>query len=291
MIQAYLAYLALLTAVPLILIPFERIAPAEPGQPGGRILFNLLYAPFIFIVGSVAMMLAAPVFQLAIGLSGGGLAPALGGLGGPILGPLLLALVYAFVWDFSQYWLHRLHHGSAFFWEMHRFHHEETALSAATYPRNHFLGMLAVVAFYLPVVVVLGAQTPHFLLYFLIFPVWGYFTHANLRIGFGRFSALLTSPQLHRIHHSARPEHRDHNFATLFPVIDVAFGTYYRPGPGEYPETGLGEPPVPNWRGATIEPFLAWWRAPTLGGAGQAERAAGVAMASEPLSTPPAALR
>ncbi|MBK8742853.1 MAG: hypothetical protein IPM02_26780 [Betaproteobacteria bacterium] len=39
----------------------------------------------------------------------------------------------------------------------------------------------------------------------------------------------MTSPAAHRIHHSIEQPHRDRNFAALFPVWDVLFGTYVRP--------------------------------------------------------------
>jgi len=171
---------------------------------------------------------------------------------------VLLALAFGFVWDLCQYGLHRLQHAIPFLWETHRFHHEETALNVAAYPRSHFLAVLAVVLFNLPLVALFGAQAPHAVAAFLMFPLWGFLSHANLRLGFGPLTPLVVGPQLHRIHHSALPEHRDRNFANLFPVIDIVFGTYYRPAPDEYPPTGTAGERVGNLRGATVQPFIAW---------------------------------
>jgi sterol desaturase/sphingolipid hydroxylase (fatty acid hydroxylase superfamily) len=74
---------------------------------------------------------------------------------------------------------------------------------------------------------------------------WNFFAHANVKVGFGRGWWLWNSPQYHRIHHSASAEHFDRNFAALLPVFDLISGTYWRPHPGEYPQTGLdnGEEP------------------------------------------------
>ena len=92
-----------------------------------------------------------------------------------------------------------------------------------------------------------------------MFTLWGFVTHANLRLGFGPLTPLIAGPQLHRIHHSALPEHRDRNFSMLFPIIDIVFGTYYRPRPDEYPPTGTAGDKVNDLRGATVQPFVAWW--------------------------------
>ena len=73
----------------------------------------------------------------------------------------------------------------------------------------------------------------------LALTAWSYVVHANIRVGFGRFWWLLSSPQYHRIHHSVRPEQRNKNFAVWFPIYVVMFGTADRPRLGEFPETGL----------------------------------------------------
>ena len=43
---------------------------------------------------------------------------------------------------------------------------------------------------------------------------------------------------IHELHHSRLPEHRDRNFAPLFPFLDRVFGTYCEPRRDEYPPTG-----------------------------------------------------
>ena len=48
-------------------------------------------------------------------------------------------------------------------------------------------------------------------------------------LSYGWANRLLVSPQVHRIHHSIRPEHRDKNFVIAFPVWDIIFGTYHHP--------------------------------------------------------------
>ena len=108
----------------------------------------------------------------------------------------------------------------------------------------------------------LGSFSPHWIAAFVMFRLWGSFIHANLRLHLGVLTPVIAGPQWHRIHHSCLPEHQNKNFATLFPFIDLIFGTYYKPAPDEYPETGL----LPEDRhvqfldDATFEPFKVWKR-------------------------------
>ncbi len=94
-----------------------------------------------------------------------------------------------------------------------------------------------------------------------MFRLWGYFNHANIRLNLGVLTPVISGPQWHRIHHSIRPEHRNRNFATFFPVIDIIFGTYYRPAPDEYPETGLSDGDTVGFlQDVTYEPLRVWAR-------------------------------
>jgi sterol desaturase/sphingolipid hydroxylase (fatty acid hydroxylase superfamily) len=71
----------------------------------------------------------------------------------------------------------------------------------------------------------------------------------------------VTSPQLHRIHHSRLLEHRDKNFAAYFPVWDLVFGTYFHPKWDEYPATGVhDEKDVERLADALVLPFREWSR-------------------------------
>jgi len=87
------------------------------------------------------------------------------------------------------------------------------------------------------------------------------FNHANIRVGFGRMSWLLTSPQMHRVHHSRLPEHQNKNYASVFSILDVLFGTYYHPRRDEFPPTGVpGERDVRTFGEALTLPFREWWQ-------------------------------
>jgi sterol desaturase/sphingolipid hydroxylase (fatty acid hydroxylase superfamily) len=247
-------------AISAVFYGLERALPAERGQPFGRWAFNFVYAPFVV----AAVILIGVAFSGTVGslltATGGGLLPVLVDETSGPLALALFALAYAFVWDLFQYAMHRLQHAVPALWETHRFHHDETALNAAAQARVHPTSYVLAVIFHLPVIALFGPQTPHFVATFLMFRLWGFVNHANLRVGIGPLTPVISFPQWHRIHHSALREHRDRNFATFFPVIDMIFGTYYRPKPNEFPPTGLGVAPEPSLRGATVSPFHGWYR-------------------------------
>ena len=238
----------------------EFALPAERRQPARRILFNAAYAPFILAFVMAIGAAFSPLIASLTSYTGGGLLPQFAPPGSGVVAIALFSLFYAFVWDISQYWMHRLQHASPTFWETHRFHHDETALSAAAQARVHPTSYVLAMLFHLPVIVLFGPQVPHFVATFLMFRFWGFLNHSNLRVGAGPLAILVSLPQWHRIHHSTFDHHRDRNFATFFPVIDWIFGTYYAPARGEYPPTGLPGDEQPALRAATVGPFLAWYR-------------------------------
>ena len=143
--------------------------------------------------------------------------------------------------DVCYYWAHRLQHEWPLLWRTHRLHHSDTALNASTTLRTHWLEE-PVKILVITVPVHLLFEVPPMVTGFmgLLVGGWLFLIHANVRIGFGRAGHwLLVSPQVHRIHHSRLPQHRDRNYALFFPAIDRLFGTWYEPAPGEYPPTGL----------------------------------------------------
>jgi len=258
MLQQYLTLLVSVVALGAGFFVLERFLPAEPGQPLRRTLANLVYAPFILGFVLLTAIVLGPVFTRLIVQTGGGLLPVFAGPGSGIAPQLLFALLYAVVWDLSQYAMHRAQHASPALWQTHRLHHDETALNGIAQARVHPTSYLLATLFHVPVVVLFGPQVPHFIATFVMFRLAGFANHSNLRVGLGRCAMLVSSPQWHRIHHSALDEHRDRNFATFFPVIDWAFGTYHHPRPGEYPPTGLTGEASPRLGEALLRPFRVW---------------------------------
>ena len=156
------------------------------------------------------------------------------------MGAVFAVLLSTLVADFFLYWYHRLRHANRILWETHLVHHSDKHMNVTTYARGHFTELVL-----LPVVVTapisfLFQLPPVSIAILSLIPrVWEYFTHANLKIGFGRLWWLAVSPDYHRIHHSIEKKHFDKNFATWFPLWDILFSTAWRPQSGERPATGV----------------------------------------------------
>jgi sterol desaturase/sphingolipid hydroxylase (fatty acid hydroxylase superfamily) len=232
------ALLGVFLAVALV----ERMAPAEKAQPLGDFLFNAGYA----LAVNWLAFLAAPLFAWAAAVIVGGLGGGLLALPNAGWGLLWAAPLYIFLIDFMEYAFHRAQHGFPFLWAMHSFHHSDRSVNVTTTSRNYWLEMPIKAIFVYPLVAVLLKASPAVLLLFGLAGWNRFFTHMNLRVSFGRFWMVMTTPQYHRIHHSLRPEHRDRNFAAYFPIFDIVFGTQYRPAAGEYPATGIEGEPAPT---------------------------------------------
>jgi len=238
----------------IILLGFgiERLRPARSqGIRCARL--NMAY-------GAVARVIYAGLYPLSAGLTtllvnalGGGLIelPASG------IGLVVAIPCYALTMDAGEYLFHRAQHRIPFLWAMHSLHHSDPAVNISTAPRPFWAEMpLKSVTVYVLIgllvkanAVVIGAYT--------VLGLYNYVLHMNLRLGFGRWQPALNSPQLHRLHHSALPEHHNCNFNQFFPIFDVLCGTYRQPGQGEYPPTGLTNGDVPR----KLHHMLLWpWR-------------------------------
>jgi sterol desaturase/sphingolipid hydroxylase (fatty acid hydroxylase superfamily) len=82
--------------------------------------------------------------------------------------------------------------------------------------------------------------------------VWSFFIHANVPWRLGPFEELLSSPAFHHWHHT-REDHKDHNYASMLPVMDRVFGTFHLPRewPAEY---GTNTPVPHSLIGQLLEP-------------------------------------
>lgn len=232
-------FLALLVII-FIGLAVERLNP-DGVQPLKAVRLNLAYT----LVYMLAQTIIVPIFSLATVLA----VNAVGGgwISLPAAGWTLLPafLLYVLTIDFFEYLFHRMQHRVPVMWAMHSFHHSDTALNASTTSRHYWVEHgIKMMTIYLAVGMLFKTNVLVLGMYALL-SFYNVFLHMNIRVGFGRWSMLMNSPQYHRIHHSALPEHRNCNFSALFPIFDLVFGTYRMPRKAEYPPTGLdcGEPP------------------------------------------------
>jgi sterol desaturase/sphingolipid hydroxylase (fatty acid hydroxylase superfamily) len=229
-------------AIMLVGLAIERLHPVEKGQPRSNIVLNLHYSIVHFWAIFAETPIAATASAFAVGALGGGVI-VLPGAGWGLLWAIPL---YVLAMDLAEYLFHRAQHAWPFLWAMHSLHHSDTALNITTTARHFWIEMAIKLLFVYPFVSLLLSPSPVVLVAYAIASYWNFVAHMNIRASFGRCWPMLNSPQYHRIHHAADLVYANRNFAALFPVYDVIFGTYHRPEKDEYPASGLGNGESPS---------------------------------------------
>ena len=139
-------------------------------------------------------------------------------------------LLYFFLYDFAAYWLHRAQHGFAWWWSLHSLHHSQRRVTVWTDDRNHVLDDLIVTFALVLFSQLVGVQPGEYVSILMVGRLIESWSHANVDMSFGRFGEkLIVGPRFHRLHHAladpAEPHIHDHNYAPVFPIWDILFGT------------------------------------------------------------------
>jgi sterol desaturase/sphingolipid hydroxylase (fatty acid hydroxylase superfamily) len=173
----------------------------------------------------------------------------------------IIFIIYLFVIDFFQYLWHRAQHRFPILWDQHVVHHSDVTMNVTTATRHHWTEF-AFQAFTiaLPFTILFNISPTGAGVVSVVFSGWQFFVHMNVRIHLGPFAWIAAGPQVHRIHHSILPEHRDKNFAAYFPIWDVIFGTYHHPTRNEFPETGVKNIALETIWSLSMHPFKQWSR-------------------------------
>jgi sterol desaturase/sphingolipid hydroxylase (fatty acid hydroxylase superfamily) len=166
----------------------------------------------------------------------------------------LQAFLILLIGDFIGYWMHRLFHRPRL-WPFHAVHHSSVDLdwlsAVRVHPVNDLLmrvaGVLPLVALgFAPLAV--GAILP-------ILTLLAILVHANVDWDFGPLRAVIVSPRFHRWHHTDESSARDKNFAGLFPIWDLLFGTWYMPRDAVPSSFGTSTPVPGHFLGQLWFPF------------------------------------
>ncbi|MFM9916163.1 MAG: sterol desaturase family protein [Rhizobacter sp.] len=129
------------------------------------------------------------------------------------------------MFDFCEYWLHRVGHEVAIFWAAHVVHHQSEELNICTALRQESQNAVLGWPFYLPLAI---AGVPPVMFGFVLLGVQYYQIWAHTeQIGkLGWLDRVLTTPSNHRVHHAVNDCYIDRNYGGLFILWDRMFGTY-----------------------------------------------------------------
>jgi sterol desaturase/sphingolipid hydroxylase (fatty acid hydroxylase superfamily) len=142
------------------------------------------------------------------------------------LPPIVSLVVCWIVFDFLNYWIHRLQHAVRPLWAFHSVHHAQTRLTFLSANRIHALEQLCMGVLMITPAFLLGLPQRLWLplLFAQIFSET--FQHARLSWSFGPMHRLLVSPAFHAVHHSADEHEYNGNYGRVFSLWDVLFGTF-----------------------------------------------------------------
>lgn len=229
----------------------ERWRPVEPVTDRAAVRVDVIYT-LLHRLGLVRVLLffsVDPLWDLLIGkLRLWGLPTwSLDNLWPGVTDVALVSfLLYLVLFDAVDYALHRVQHQVNWWWQLHAVHHSQQQMTMWSDNRNHLLDDLIRDTVFVGVALVVGIAPSQFVAVVALTQLVESLSHANVRLSFGPvLSRVLVGPQYHRLHHRIGLGHESagagtlggYNFAVLFPVWDLVFGTARFDG--RYDPTGI----------------------------------------------------
>jgi sterol desaturase/sphingolipid hydroxylase (fatty acid hydroxylase superfamily) len=177
--------------------------------------------------------------------------------------PLWLRMITAMVvGEVGFYWGHRWCHEIPLLWRFHAVHHSAGHVGFLVNTRAHpvdlvFIRLCGFTLLFATGLADAAGSHPGVVVVAILWggSVWSYFIHANIRARLGAFEEILASPFFHHWHHT-KLDHKDHNYASMLPVMDRIFGTFYAPKhwPAEY---GIEAEMAESIPAQLVDPLLA----------------------------------
>lgn len=254
--------------------PLEAWLPIERWASKKTVLVDVFYT-VLARVGVLPIMSFLVFYQVQVVVNGfvvahGYIPPTIETMVPWLMGrPVLTFVVYALILDCSDYWRHRMSHMFGGWYALHALHHAQRQMSFWSDDRNHLLDDFIGGLWFGVVALAIGVPPLQFPLLIMFMRFIESLSHANVRLSFGWLGdRLLVSPRFHRMHHGVLAAgQRSCNYAAVFPVWDILFGTadfsdaYPRTGDDEAPEAlASGGYLAQQWGGLVL--FLNQLRQP-----------------------------
>jgi sterol desaturase/sphingolipid hydroxylase (fatty acid hydroxylase superfamily) len=138
-------------------------------------------------------------------------------------------LVSVVVLDLIIYLQHVMFHSVPALWRLHRMHHADLEFDVTTGLRFHPVEILLSMGIKLAMVLALGPPAVAVLIFEVLLNATAMFNHSNVRlpqIADRVLRLIVVTPDMHRVHHSIRPEETNSNFGFNLPWWDRLLGTY-----------------------------------------------------------------
>ena len=177
------------------------------------------------------------------------------------LGPVATGAIVVVLLDFSFYVAHVSMHKIPALWRFHRVHHSDPAVDVTTTIRQHPGEGVIRYAYVGAFAIALGAAPAAYAVYRTWVTLNAVLEHASIRVPerVDTFlSLLVVTPNMHKVHHSRRPEETDTNYSNIFSVWDRLLSTFTPTKRGlsiTYGLDGFDDPATQTTAGLLLVPF------------------------------------
>lgn len=170
----------------------------------------------------------------------------------PLFLQVVLGLVIA---EFGLYWAHRLAHEKMSLWRFHALHHSVERLWVINTGRFHMMDSLVKVVLSQIPLYIIGAPLPVFLWISAVTAFIGLLTHCNIDVKTGPLDYVMSTPRLHRWHHSKVLVEGNTNYGENLALWDLVLGTYHNPPRPSSTNIGISGKFAPTFLGQLVQPF------------------------------------
>ena len=134
-------------------------------------------------------------------------------------------VVAVLLYDFCDYWLHRVSHESALFWAAHVVHHQSRRFNLSTALRQESAYALSGWPFFLPMALV-GVPPAQFALAGVVVLFYQFWIHTEHVGRLGWLDRWFSTPSNHRVHHATNARYLDRNYGAILVLWDRMFGSF-----------------------------------------------------------------
>ena len=235
-----------------------------PETPRWRLERGEVFTDFLHMMVSNPIptwILRGVLFGALVGLSdriSGAVGFALWPVHWPLAAQALLAWTIA---ELANYGIHRGMHRSRL-WPLHAVHHCSPRMYCFLSVRKHPLQSFVTYGGRLSVLWLLGVTEQALGVYTVLISANSYLQHSNIRMTTGPLGLVFATPELHRLHHSSRPDLLDNNYGDSMILWDRLFGTCREPdsAPPIHDAIGLPGIEIPQTYAAHLRLPFAWSR-------------------------------
>jgi len=159
---------------------------------------------------------------------------------------LFAGLLTFFILDFAVWLQHWAAHKIPFLWRIHRVHHADGDMDVTTALRFHPIEILLSFVWKAAVILALGGPVWAVVVFEIVLNGAAMFNHANVALPRWLDRGLrwlIVTPDMHRVHHSARVSETDSNYGFNLSLWDRLFSTYTDQPQGGHDGMAIGLDP------------------------------------------------